>query len=468
MENANYRLFSRLKILHIEEVVSDRWVPKYLPFLSHDTLRTLDFTCAFGCSTVDDVHVSWSAVVPLMRSAWPRLRSIEINFCNWDSDSQGPIVERCSQFLGTWLESLAHLKFLKASVPPHSSLLTALSTLPLLYWLELNVCRSPFNEDHRIAIDAKLPSLSSPCFSSLNLVRITGDASTLESLILLFQGLEHSTHLDDISLSLNSIPNATHSATQLLDLFEAISHIHSVRVLRINVGKEWKDSNLVLSGALFSMLFPSHEMRFLNLRGDFDVTIDDRDLSHAAAAWPRLMELELPYYDRSNPSKQSRITLVGIQALYEGCPILGKVSMQVGCTLPTVDGCVKSVLSLSSLPIIDGRGGTASKKVSKRRLDLTFTPPDPEISPDPFYYDWESAQCMAMAIRVMLPAVNTFSSYCRAHQFWVHDVCRTWSIYRRDIPEQASIRALWEQMLRKRNGHGNGDDDGSESSNQDD
>ena len=471
MQNANYRLFPRLNILHVEEVVSDCWVPKYLPYLSRDTLRTLEFKCAFRRSTVvddSDVHVSWSAVVPLMRSAWPCLRSIELYFRNWDCDSRGPISERCSQFLGPWFESLAHLESLKAYVPPHSSLLPALSMLPLLDRLDLNVSRSPFNEHRHVVIDAKLPLLSSPCFSSLTSVRITGDASTLESIILLFQGLKHSTQLDNISLSFCSIPNTPHSAMQLLNLFEAISHIHSVAVFYIHVGKEWKGSNLVLSGALFSMLFPLHELCFLHLHGNFDITVDDRDLANAAAAWPQIMELELPHYDPANPSKQSRITLIGIQALYKGCPFLGEVFMQVGCTLPTVDDCVKSAQSLPSLPIIDGSGGTSSQKVSTRRLHLTFIPPDPEINPDPFYYDWESAQCMAVAIRVMLPAVNAFSFSCRADQFWAHDVSTTWSSYQRCIPKQASIRALWEQMLRKRNGTGSGDDDGWESSDQDD
>ena len=474
-QNADYCLFPRLRTLSVVGVVSDRWVPKYLPYLSHETLRTLKLRGSGETKDLNnDVHVGWSEIAPLMRCAWPRLHSVELYFRTLGDDSEGQHLEPRSQHLGPWIESLTHLQSLDASVALHPSLIPALFKLPLLRWLKLSLelCEQHLDQHHHAAIDAELLPLSRPCLLSLAMLDIRGYACTLGSITQLFQCLELSSKLRHVNVYLFRIPNTPHSATQLLALFEAISHIPSVTSLCIHIHGGTEGSNLVLSGTLFSALFSLRKLYSLQLGGDFDVTIEDKDLFNAAAAWPRLAEFQLPRYDsQSDPLEQSRVTLVGLQALYDGCRSLRKVSMNIGCVLPSVDHFIQP--ALPNLPPVQGRMDPedVSRKLRQEFLRLHFALPDPEASPDPFYYDMEHARCMAMAIRVMLPKVDCLSSSCSANRFWTWDLAHFFNEYRRYIPDQAVVSALWEEMLQKRNASAAGRDyydDGSEYSDDDD
>ena len=211
---------------------------------------------------------------------------------------------------------------------------------------------------------------------------------------------------------------------------------------------------MVLSGASFSALFSLHKIHILHLQGDFDITIEDKDLFSAAAAWPQLMELELPSFDHP---MQSRITLVGIQALYEGCPFLRQAYMNMSCSLPMFDHSVQS--ALLNLPLIHADHDGVSRRVPVRILNLAFTLQDPETGLS--YDDTDSARCMAMAIRVMLPMVNCFASNYRDDCFWTHCLVESWNKYRRYVPKEAEVSALWKRVLKRKSGAG--EDDVSES-----
>ena len=125
--------------------------------------------------------------------------------------------------------------------------------------------------------------------------------------------------------------------------------------------------------------------------------------------------------------------------------------MNIGCVLPSVDHFIQP--ALPNLPPVQGRMDPedVSRKLRQEFLRLHFALPDPEASPDPFYYDMEHARCMAMAIRVMLPKVDCLSYGRSDNRSWTRYMVEYWSNYLRYIPEQAEVSALWEEMLKTRN-----------------
>ena len=148
-------------------------------------------------------------------------------------------------------------------------------------------------------------------------------------------------------------------------------------------------------------------MRRLNLIGQLDVTVEDQDLHGASVAWPELRSIHLPMPSEVNTGVLSRprVTLVGVQALYEGCPRLRDLFIGIDYTLPTIDRSDRAALDI---PLACSK----SRKVSVDNLFLSFLPPSP--SSEPCYRDLDPAQCLAIAIRLMLPMVNhqeTVQSY---------------------------------------------------------
>ena len=152
-------------------------------------------------------------------------------------------------------------------------------------------------------------------------------------------------------------------------------------------------------------------MRRLNLIGQLDVTVEDQDLHGASVAWPELRSIHLPMPSEVNTGVLSRprVTLVGVQALYEGCPRLRDLFIGIDYTLPTIDRSDRAVLDI---PLACSK----SRKVSVDNLFLSFLPPSP--SSEPCYRDLDPAQCLAIAIRLMLPMVNYVAICCPSDRRW--------------------------------------------------
>ena len=77
-------LFPKLQSLIVANVQAEHWFPRYLPHLSLNTLESIEIGPYIRLSSgkpKDDMYVEWSELIPLMRSAWPHLRSIKLNAC---------------------------------------------------------------------------------------------------------------------------------------------------------------------------------------------------------------------------------------------------------------------------------------------------------------------------------------------------------------------------------------------------
>ncbi|KAI0085036.1 hypothetical protein BDY19DRAFT_967713 [Irpex rosettiformis] len=339
-------LFSRLnRLLLCDLSIESSLLPKYLPYLCRHT-GTFEINACNSESTADimsdDMRMDWPTIMPLLSSAWPGLRLIKFL---WSFKPPKHQIEQYIQAMSLWLRSLSQLKKFKTYLGLEPSMLTALSTLPLLHTLDLNESEYSLDGRHRTEFDSESLQLSSACFPSLKVLCIHANSDTpaLVLSIPLLQGLGGSNTLTRVDITFPNIPSTLQSAARILTLFEAISRISPLETLQINLStseespdeSEYKE--LVLSGQLLSTLFPLRHMRDLTLGRDFRITIEDQDLFGAAAAWPNLEKLTFSFdswkfrYHVLVPE----VTLVGVQALYIGCPNLKQVNMSIDARLPT-------------------------------------------------------------------------------------------------------------------------------------
>ena len=131
-----------------------------------------------------------------------------------------------------------------------------------------------------------------------------------------------------------------------------------------------------------------------------------------------------------------RVTLVGVQALYEGCPRLRDLFIGIDYTLPTIDRSDRAVLDISL-------ACSKSRKVSVDNLFLSFLPPSP--SSEPCYRDLDPAHCLAIAIRLMLPMVNYVAICCPSDRRWEQHLRSSVHLYR--SMEQTKVSAMWRRLL---------------------
>ena len=121
-------LFPRLRFLVANSMVDSYWVPKYLLYLSPDTLQSLTFGGGPRLSMKKmnkDVHAGWQEIMPHLCSAWPNLRSLALYSPTSLSSLHEPGTELYSQVFAPWFQSLVRLENLTAQLAPHPSLLHA-------------------------------------------------------------------------------------------------------------------------------------------------------------------------------------------------------------------------------------------------------------------------------------------------------------------------------------------------------
>lgn len=165
----------------------------------------------------------------------------------------------------------------------------------------------------------------------------------------LLRVFDHSQMLTHLNITFYMTTNSSQPYPDPFAIFETISHISLLRSLHITLPTsegtdvdDVDDNKLVLSGKLLSLLFPLQYLQELELDSrserlaifnELDVTIEDQDLRDAVFAWPNLQVFKLM---RSRSRTPPCITLVGIQALYNRCPYLWRVTVHINSNLPTV------------------------------------------------------------------------------------------------------------------------------------
>ncbi|KAI0085062.1 hypothetical protein BDY19DRAFT_997130 [Irpex rosettiformis] len=403
-------LFPRLATLVVNNTLDDkRSLPEYLPYLCRHSLRSVTIAQRRSSSTLSemsgDMYVHWKHMMPLIRSAWPNLRSIDIPTRILTLASMDPQIEPCTEIMVPWLETLLRLETFAGRVPLHPSLLYALSKLPLLHTLKLDgFC---FDERFKIASDAGSSELSSSSFPSLRKLCLNDCTSTLDSPVLLFQALGSSRTLTHIDISFHAISTAPESTARIQALFKAISQIPLINVLDISLllkvprrtSRAYaRTTDFVLSGESFSELFTLHHMRDLRLMTNFMATIGDQDLRDAAAAWPNLEKLEFSIDNWLLYPPIPRISLVGAQAFYNGCPNLQNLCMTINGFLPTIEDNGKTVFDISA-------GDVKSRKSAMEDLTLRF------MLPSPLGEYFIMTDILPMAVCIMFPQLKCFTTY---------------------------------------------------------
>ena len=429
-------LFTRLEALQIEAEDS---LPKYLPYLSQGTLQSLEF---HSLGTMErsypEVYADWSEIMPLVHSAWPNLRSIKIEA------GLRVQVNPYIHILARWVKDLSRLQVFDAEVVQHPLLLSALSDLPLLHTLKFGRSFRHNSESHsQMFSGTKSLSLSSSCFPSLRTLDMHESISdfVLGSPKSLLRVFDHSQMLTHLNITFYVTTNMSQPSPDSFVIFEIISHISLLRSLHITLPtSEGPDvdnvdhNKLVLSGKLLSLLFPLRYLQELELdaRGErlaffdeLDVTIEDQDLRNAAFAWPNLQVFKLM---RSRSRTPPRITLVGIQALYNRCPYLWRVTMHINSNLPTV---VRSGRIRLDLPPPDDK----RRRVYFAYLRLTVTLPQEEEAG----WDWlDSAHRISIATRLMFPQLYSLMADRQPHVDgrWGQEVSRMWRVCKRSTTEK--------------------------------
>ncbi|KAI0089150.1 hypothetical protein BDY19DRAFT_127242 [Irpex rosettiformis] len=448
-------LFPKLKTLFVRSVLGERWLPRHLPYISRQTLQSVEFSSFNDDPPIDettkDMYIAWPEIVPLLRSAWPHLCSIglfsDFSIHQYQLPGKQDQIHICDQVMSPWLGGLSHLQTFRACLALYPSLLNALSELPLLHTLQLDGSLANLEDGYcYLDSDAESLQLSPSCFPSLKKLHINERAMPFDHPpVMLLQALAHSRTLTDLRIY---VPITAQSAMKLTTLFETLSYISLLTDLYVNVSMPYASSNnsgdrpkLALSGKLLSLLFPLHHLQKLYLEFDacFDVTVEDQDLCSAAVAWPNLRYLSFPRDDfRTIPTQA---TLVGVQALYNGCPYLRRLYMTVNGNLPTIDldyngpsGSVRAV----DLPTPNDDARICL--MDDLRLDFRFHLSDM----NPWYRYMDTAECLVLAVRLMFPLVNNFAPGNKVNPVWEERARR----YRREsqILEQDEVQAWMDRI----------------------
>ena len=412
-------LFPRLENLVVKHLFDRRWLPKYLPYMCHHTLHSITILPSTGRIGKPALYVHWTELMLAMRSVWPRLLSFE--FTALDASVSDPhehqLLEasesnplESTEILAPYLEDFARLEKFTGSVALHPLLLYRLSKLCFLHTLDISDL-----EDHcHTTLDMGSHQLSTQCFPSLSKLRIRSDSSTNSSpsLVSLLQVLGSSHTLVHVHLSIHrsALPSeSTQSAVTPRALLELMSQIPLLQRLYLSLflpastdaaRTPGERAAFVLSGQLLSILFSLRHMQDLTLYVVRDVALEDQDLRNVALAWPNLQKFSIWCRNWKSPATLNppRTTLVGIQALYHGCPDIQEIRMAVNDTLPTINNSGNRVLNL---PISNNSIRNHPMRTLKLRLILLR---------DNFLYkrSCKADRILAMATYIMLPLLENF------------------------------------------------------------
>ncbi|KAI0091028.1 hypothetical protein BDY19DRAFT_904529 [Irpex rosettiformis] len=417
-------LFPNLTALQAR-AVAHGWFPEYLPFLCGDELKSL--TLHFGVSGPLGFYggiSTFSQLLPEIRRRWPYLTYLDIDAYK----SSGPREpNNYLAELSAWIKNLPQLQSIHASVECIPSLMQTISELPDLRTLDLR-------GDSFTVLD---PTLDPPLlfrFPSLKELKVVtylpGPPMPL---------------LCALSGSPGSSPSSFIEAPRVI---ETISGLATVTFLKLFFGSNVSTEDLIpdvppFDTQLFAQLFRLRRLRHLTLGGFFHMEITDQDLLDAAAAWPELehLSLALAYCDENQFMEQEQeiplLSLVGIQALYNGCPNLRVVDLPVNEELPI--GANKRL----DLPAARPR----DPAMAVERLSLKFIPIDGE-------FEVGSEVYIPFAVRLMFPELKEFETSQRDtgddyedNGVWECRVLTGWEKYR-DM-ELEEVRALMEKKWDK-------------------
>ncbi|KAI0091017.1 hypothetical protein BDY19DRAFT_673863 [Irpex rosettiformis] len=419
-------LFPNLTTLEAQSD-SDTWFTAYLPYICGDTLRKL--TLQFGMHVPVDAPRgeidTFSCLLPAMCASWPLLSSVKI-ITPLSSGSCPSPVDKHAEEIGAWLKSLPQLRSLHADIACHPAFVKTLSELSNLRTLTLLCAR-------QIALDLTLdfPTTSlDTLFPSLEVLNVT--THTPDSPVPFLRVLNGSSTLTKITLDFDCLTNQP-SFIQAPFVLEAISHLPAVDFLDLSFGNYSRPNDPIpevppLSTALFSKLFHLHNMRHLKLEGFFNILITDRDLRSAATLWPELEHIYLVLAScdlaPSMVNDSSALTLIGVQALYNGCPNLKAVDLPINESLLFANDCL-------DLPAARPRGAAHAVE----ELSLRFRPIDGEM------FRHGSAKYVPIVVRLLFPhlkqlktchsAIDEVWSPARSNsKSWGKRVQTSWEKYR--------------------------------------
>ncbi|KAI0091029.1 hypothetical protein BDY19DRAFT_1046790 [Irpex rosettiformis] len=377
-------------------------------------------------------------LLPAMRTRWPHLSDVSITASGSSEPCQA---ELYIEEIGWWVKNLVRLESIHVRVGCYTSLMEALSELPRLHTINL-VGEADDIPDQALtfpssSLNSRFPSLKEfsmvayPPNSPLSLLQSLGSCGlhTLTKITLFFGCLTN--------------PNRP-AFIQAPMIIEAVSRLLSIDFLDLSFGENMRLSDPVpavpaLSTRLFAMLFRLRRLRHLKLVGFFKILITNKDLQDAATAWSELEHLDLVLATcNSAPfmiTNSSHLSLVGVQALYNGCPNLKAVDLPVNDELPITNDCLDLPAARPRDPVM-----------AMEKLSLRFYPIDEE-------FEFGSEEYMPIVVHLLFPQLKELKT-CHYDidevyppgaddEDWVKLVQTRWEKYR-DM-EQEEVRALLDQ-----------------------
>ncbi|KAI0783952.1 hypothetical protein BC629DRAFT_534520 [Irpex lacteus] len=414
----------------------------YTPHLAGNTLQSFRVEFVLGFLRVMDYSIrgEFRDILPKLWWAWPGLRSIRLPDRFFDA-TRTQFLGYCISQFETWMSRLQQLELLRGQYPLWP-LMKRLSKLPNLRILQ--TVDSSWTEFD----DQEFEKLKAPRFPSLRTLatKIFPPTSPLP----LLQTFVGSTTLRMVELYPYELPPDIDNDVQnsLASVYKVLAQIPNLEYLDVwsQLRLPDTDPGPVLSGELLALLHPLRHIQHLHLELFFDISITDQDLGDAAVAWPMLKELQLAAagyatHGLRGGTTTPRTTMLGIHALYNGCPHLQKATLYVNDTLPVQDG---SLFIPPSDPLHELISEPKSFVIHigaalGGRLELT------------------SSDYMPMLLRVMLPFVTTaamrifdiLEDYRERGELeeWDRNVRLKWKHYA--AMEVEEVRGLLEEKFRE-------------------
>lgn len=371
-------------------VKDDNWLPEYLPYICGSTLQT--FSMIFGVDgpgapkVIDGLYAPFLRSLPAMRSRWSRLISLKLS--NPAGPDLNPIDAHIEE-IGQWLKSLTQLESLQLRAGCHTSLVETLSEMPLLRTLELVGHGGPTSDS---ALNIPRSSLRARFQSLKELSLTTFQPDTPIPFLQILKGSHTITKLNlFLAATLGHLPTAIHAPATI----EAVMHLPAINFLEVDF--DYSPLNVVvlpevppLDTPLFVKLFRLRHLRHLKLKGLFNILITDQDLRDSANSWPELEDIQLTLFNPPFAMHQVPIiSLVGVQALYNGCPKLKVIDLPVSDVVPITNGAL-------DIPVTKPQD--IKRTSALENLILTFYC----IGED---FEYRSDEYMPMVIRIMFPQV---------------------------------------------------------------
>ncbi|KAI0091030.1 hypothetical protein BDY19DRAFT_933272 [Irpex rosettiformis] len=424
--------------------------PAYLPYICGDTLENLALSFS-GLDIPLDVnrglYNTFTELLPAVRARWPYISSLLINKSEGEEiylDSP-PEPARLEE-IDIWLKDLVRLEYVCVHDRRHAPLIRALCELPNLRTIDLigggDVVLGPNLAYPPSSLNSRFPSLK-----ELRMTTYQPHSPIL--LLRALDGTSGSSMLSKITLTFGFRANQP-PLIQAPTAIEIISRLPAVDFLDLYFVENVSSNDLPpgvspLTTQLFAKLFCLRRMRHLNLKGFFSILLTDQDLRDAATAWPELQHLYLIFAFKHGPfdglPRLSLLSLIGVQALYNGCPKLRMVDLPVN----------------ESLPITNDRLDLPTPR--PREADMAMIELSLRFYASDGVFEYGSEEYIPMVIRLMFPQLTTLRTWPHGprvtlddEEIWVRQVQTGWGSFQNT--ELDDIRRLLEQKWGELSGEG--------------